>query len=100
MFMKIIEWKIGCENNFSVSFGTAGKFMNAYLPDDLYKMILRTYSDHEIDENWKSLLMMVDIFKSCSNMIAEKLNFKIDKIEQNNTVEYLTRQRNSGTLAQ
>ena len=27
MFMKMIEWYIGTETNFSVSFGKAGKFM-------------------------------------------------------------------------
>ena len=32
MFMKIIEWYIGIETNFSVSFGKAGKFMKTHLP--------------------------------------------------------------------
>ena len=89
MFMKMIEWKTGVDNHFSVSFGTAGKFMKKYLTGDLYNEILRTYSNYEIEENWKSLFVMTTIFQQLSNEVAQKLSFKIDTNEQKNTLEYL-----------
>ena len=43
MFMKVLKWKVGIENDFSVSFGKAGKFLKTYLSDDFYKKVLLTY---------------------------------------------------------
>lgn len=76
MFMKMIEWKIGAEQNFSVSFGKAGKFMNRYLQAELYDKILQTYSNYEIEANWKSLLLMAELFQQFSNEVAGSLGFE------------------------
>lgn len=89
MFMKMIEWKIGVENNFSVNVGKAGKFIKNYLAEDFYRDILQTYSNAEIEENWKSLLRMTEIFQQTSIETARKLNFQLDKFEQEKTLAYL-----------
>jgi aminoglycoside 6-adenylyltransferase len=91
MLMKMIEWKIGVDNRSSVSFGIGGKFMKKYITDDLYKELLKTYSNSEVEENWKSLFGMTTIFQRLSNEVAQKLNFQIDTSEQTNTMEYLKR---------
>jgi aminoglycoside 6-adenylyltransferase len=89
MFMKIIEWKIGVENDFSVSFGKAGRFMRKYLSENFYNKILKTYSNDKFEDNWKSLFVMADIFRQTSNQIANELGFQINRNNQNNTMEYL-----------
>lgn len=80
--MKKIEWKTGIENNFSVSVKQVWQKI-------FYKKILETYSNFKIVENWKSLFVMVDIFKQTSNQIADELGFKINKSAQDRTIEYL-----------
>lgn len=94
MFMKVIEWKVGIENDFNVSFGKAGKFMKAYLPDDFYKKVLLTYSNHETEENWKALFLMAEIFKETSNYVAQKLNFNDDRTEEQSVISLLRNQYN------
>lgn len=89
MFMKVLEWKVGIENDFAVSFGKAGKFLKIYLPDNFYKKILLTYSNFETEENWTALFLMIEIFQETSNFIAEKLGFNINTKEQQNTCAYL-----------
>lgn len=89
MFLKILEWKVGIENDFAVSFGKAGKFLKIYLPDNFYKKILLTYSNFETEENWTALFLMVEIFQETSNFIAEKLGFDMNIKEQQNTSAYL-----------
>ena len=93
-FMKMIEWKIGCDNDFFVSFGKGGKQMKQYLSDDLYEKILQTYSDANTESNWKSLFVMTDLFIAFSNEVAEKLSYEINLTEQKNTVEYLKQKYN------
>jgi len=94
MFMKLIEWKIGIDNDFAVPFGKAGKFMKKYLPDEYYSMTLKTYSNFDIENNWQSLFIMIELFVLFSNEIADKLNFQIDKVEQENLINYLKNQYN------
>jgi aminoglycoside 6-adenylyltransferase len=89
MFMKIIEWKIGANNRFSVSFGKAGRFMNKYVSDHYYQKVLQTYSDADAESNWKSLFYMLELFEQTSNEVAGKLNFQVDQKQQENTIRYL-----------
>ncbi len=94
MFMRVIEWKVGIENNFGVSFGKSGKYLECYVTNDFYKKVLLTYSNFEIEENWKSLFLMIDIFQQTSNFVADKLGYSINKTEEQNTVAYLKEQYN------
>ncbi len=91
MFMKMIEWKIGSENDFSVSFGKAGKLMHQYLTKDDYARVLQTYSDFDIENNWTSLFIMTELFKQISTELSLKLKFQQNKEEQENTSKYLRR---------
>jgi aminoglycoside 6-adenylyltransferase len=89
MFMKIIEWFIGTETNFSISFGKGGKFMKQYLSGKQYDNILATYSDQHLENNWKSLLLMAELFGEFAATIADRLNFQYNLNEQQNVMTYL-----------
>jgi aminoglycoside 6-adenylyltransferase len=89
MFMKIIEWFIGTETNFSISFGKGGKFMKQYLSSKQYDNILATYSDQHLENNWKSLLLIAELFGEFAATIADRLNFQYNLNEQQNVMTYL-----------
>lgn len=89
MFMKVIEWKIGIENDFDISFGKAGKILKTHVTDDFYEKILLTYANFEIEENWKALILTTNLFEETSNFVAGKLGFRVNKIEERNTMVYL-----------
>ena len=90
MFMKMIEWHIGITTGFSVSFGKGGKFMRKYLPKELYKKILSTYSDHRLKNNWKALFAMMGLFSQLAASVAENLHFHYDMSEEKNVKNYIT----------
>jgi len=89
MFMNVVAWYIGVETDFSVSAGKAGRFMKGLLPAGLYDDILRTYSDHIIENNWKALFLMMDIFGKLSRCVSGKLKFKYVASEEENVIAYL-----------
>jgi aminoglycoside 6-adenylyltransferase len=89
MFMRLIEWKIGVETDFLVSFGKAGRFLNKYLTNGHYNNVLATYADFDIENNWKSLFVMADLFGQFANELSGKLIFRYNKTEEQNTIEYL-----------
>ena len=88
MFLRVIEWKIGIENNYAVSIGKAGKFLKKHVTEDFYKNILLTYANFEIEENWRALLLMTEVFQQTSNFVADKLGFSINKTEEQNAIAY------------
>jgi len=48
-----------------------------------------TYSNSDPEKNWKSLLLMAEIFQQASNFVADNLAFRINKIEEEHTMLYL-----------
>jgi len=92
IFMKIIAWKIGSENSFSVSIGKAGKYVNRYLAASDFNKLMATYSDRNIEDNWKSLFIMIDLFGQFAEELSIKLKFTYNKEEQMNTLKYLMKQ--------
>jgi aminoglycoside 6-adenylyltransferase len=90
MLMKLIEWKIGSENEFAVACGKSGRFMSRYLSNEYYSRLLQTYSDSNIERNWKALFVMMELFEQTSNEVSSKLDFTIDKSEQKNAKKYIT----------
>jgi aminoglycoside 6-adenylyltransferase len=89
MFMKIIEWYIGTKTHFSVSFGKGGKYMKRNLSSTQYDKILATYSDQQLENNWKSLFLMTELFGEFSASVAESLHFQYNLDEQQNVMTYL-----------
>ena len=89
MFMKIVEWYIGTETNFSVAFGKGGKFMHRYLPDKIYNKILSTYSDHQPEDNWQSLFAMTELFGQLATIVADNSGFQYNSREEENVKRYL-----------
>ena len=89
MFMSVISWHIGIETNFSVSVGKNGKFINRFLPPNLYKRVLQTYSDHTLKNSWKSLFLMTEIFGQLARAVSGQLKFTYMITEEKNVVTYL-----------
>jgi aminoglycoside 6-adenylyltransferase len=89
MFLKMTEWLVGVENNFSVSFGKSGKYMKNYISPELYKKILFTYPDHRSENIWNSLFLMTKLFSEFADKVSQSLYFSYNKIEEYNVKEYL-----------
>ena len=89
MFLRMIEWYIGIEKNFTVSFGKAGRNMKRYIPNDLYNSILSTYPDSKPGNIWNALFLMTEIFSDLANKISQTMNFGYNKKDEENVVDYL-----------
>ncbi|MEJ0101666.1 MAG: aminoglycoside 6-adenylyltransferase [Bacteroidota bacterium] len=89
MFFKIIEWYIGINTNFSVSFGKGGKFMEGNLDPLLYKKIISTYPDAIAGNIWESLFTMTALFHELALQIAPALHFTYNLTEDENVTGYL-----------
>ena len=95
MFMQMIQWYIGFENQFSVPFGKAGRHMKNYISPDLYNQILTTYPDAQEETIWNSLFIMSGIFKKLAAIVVTKSAFLYNYEEEENVLSYLKKVRES-----
>jgi len=91
MFLKMIEWHIGVNTNFSVSFGRSGKNIKVNIASPLWDRILKTYPNAMPGDIWNSLFLMTDLFRELATEIAEKLQFNYNSSEDENITHYLKR---------
>ena len=73
--IKMLSFQIGIETNFSVSIGKCGKFMHRYLSHDVWNQFLHTYASYQIEELWKAVLIMCELFDNTARKIGEKLQY-------------------------
>ncbi|HXJ99173.1 MAG TPA: aminoglycoside 6-adenylyltransferase [Gelidibacter sp.] len=85
MFWQLLEWHIGSEHDFKVSAGKSGKFADKFLSEALYKAVLKTYSNANLENNWNALFLMLKLFKKQQKQLAEKLHFEWNQDEAENS---------------
>ena len=86
---RLVEWKMGIENNFSVSAGKSCKYFKKYLQEETYRQFLATYSIAEIESIWNSVFEMCDLFQSTAVELSKKQKFVYDFEQAENSLSFL-----------
>ena len=89
MLTRIVEWKIGVDNHFSVSAGKCAKYMERYVSEDIYRRYLATYSSAETEAIWDSVLGMCDLFHEIAAELSEAMEYPYDDTEAENGRAYV-----------
>lgn len=72
----LIEWYIAGNQEWNnVTTNKHGRLFKKYLPDDLWSRMESTFSESDIEENWKALFAFADLVHELGTSLAEKLNF-------------------------
>ena len=86
---RLLEWKMGIENNFSVSAGKSCKYFKKYLQEETYRQFLATYSIAEIESICNSVFEMCDLFQSTAVELSKKQKFVYDFEQAENSLSFL-----------
>ena len=77
----MLNWKVGILTEWSVSTGKSSKYLYKWLPEKEWKMFLSTYFDCNIDNAWKSVFGMCELFEIVSKYVGEKLGWEYNEKE-------------------
>ena len=91
LLRQLLEWKIGSEHDFSVSTGKCGKYMNRYLPPEVYERYLSTYSSANVPELWRAVWEMCHLFEETALDVSERLYFAYQGQEAESSRKFLKR---------
>lgn len=81
MFMKMLDWKVAVDNNFSVTTGAHGKYLKRFLTDAEMERLRGTFPNGDYGDIWDKLLKRYDWFAELGEYVAEKLGYKFDSYE-------------------
>lgn len=87
--IRLIEWKIGFDTDFTVSVGKSGKYMHRWLKESEWNTFLKTYPSGIVKDIWKSVFIMCDLFNDIAKEVAFIMNVKYNEVEANNSLKFL-----------
>jgi aminoglycoside 6-adenylyltransferase len=83
--LRMISWNVGIETGFTLSVGKNYKFIDKYIPEDLWNRLLSTYRLDSYENVWKSLFECHQIFVEVSKEVAELLKYIYPEYDKNIT---------------
>ncbi|QUG43762.1 aminoglycoside 6-adenylyltransferase [Psychrobacillus sp. INOP01] len=89
MLLKMLEWKVGIENSNSVSIGKCGKYLEKYLSEKCWHELLSTYASGSYEDIWRALIAMINLFRSTSKIVADRLGYEYSREEDERVTTYL-----------
>jgi aminoglycoside 6-adenylyltransferase len=87
--IRLMEWKIGFDTNFTVSVGKSGKYMHRWLGNQMWNTFLKTYPSGQVKDIWQSVFIMCDLFSDIAKDVSCNMQVKYDENEANNSLKFL-----------
>jgi aminoglycoside 6-adenylyltransferase len=91
----MVKWYIGIHNDFSLNLGMWGKYFKKYLPENLYNMYVKTYSDANYENLWNAIFTACELFRIIAPVVGNYFGYVYNKQEDENMTEYLVKVQNS-----
>ncbi len=90
--LRMLSWKIGIERGFGFSLGKNYKFMEKYLPAELWERLMSTYRMGSYGEMWEALEQCMALFREVSAETAARLGYRYPDYDEKIS-GYVSRQR-------
>ncbi|WP_239618148.1 aminoglycoside 6-adenylyltransferase [Cohnella mopanensis] len=89
----LLTWYVGMNNDWSVNTGKAGRWLERYLPDNLWTDFVRTYSDSDPERIWDALIATGELTRTVGVAVAEQLGYEYPHEEDRGVSQYIKRLR-------
>ncbi|WP_439096841.1 aminoglycoside 6-adenylyltransferase [Bacillus massiliigorillae] len=88
MLVKMLEWKVGIDTNFSLSVGKNGKFLKNHVNQELWERLMGTYPTGDYESVWRSLFIMTDLFEEVAIEVGNYFDYKYPIEEADKVKKY------------
>jgi len=91
--LKLLEWYAAMRHNWTISPGKMGKWLEKYLPREIWEMVVETYAGAEETEIWDAMFAICHLARRVGVELAAGLGYSYPMPDDERTVEYLQRVR-------
>jgi aminoglycoside 6-adenylyltransferase len=88
--VRVLEWHVGMENNWKISTGKFGKFLQNYLSENIWDQFEKTFPNSDYNEIWNSLFISCDLIRQFGPSLAQKLDFSYPFKDDSKVSNYLS----------
>ncbi|WP_400245005.1 aminoglycoside 6-adenylyltransferase [Niallia sp. JL1B1071] len=93
MLLKMLEWKVGIETDFSLSMGKNSKYLKRYVDGQTWQKLMHTYPCGEYNQVWESLFSMTALFEETGLEVGKQLGYHYSLEEAEKVKSYLNHVR-------
>ena len=81
MFIKMLNWKIGVDNDFNVTTGNHSKYLKRFLTLEEMKRFHSVFPNGTYEDIWSKLYVIYDYFAEIAKYVGEALKYNFDAKE-------------------
>ncbi len=93
--LKMLEWRIELDHNWSLKPGAGGKNLKKYVTSETWSELESTYVGVGKEENWEALFKTITIFRNVAIEVADLLGYSYPYSVDQRVVKYLDRIKSS-----
>lgn len=93
MLIKMLEWKVGIQENFEVSIGKSGKYLDRYLSEETWQALLGTFAGGTSEDIWDALFNSCHLFRTAANFVSQYFGYEYPYKDDERVMAYLKRVR-------
>ncbi|WP_312094641.1 aminoglycoside 6-adenylyltransferase [Niallia sp.] len=76
MLLKMLEWKVGIETDFSLSVGKNSKYLMQYVDEQTWEKLMHTYPCGDYEQVWGALFSMAALFEESALEVGEQFEYR------------------------
>lgn len=86
---KMLSWKVGIITDFGVSVGKSAKYLYRWIGEEEYQRYLNTYFGGNVEEAWRAVFSMCELFESVTEYVAKGLGYTYNREEGKAAASFL-----------
>ena len=90
MFIKMLNWKIGVDNDFNVTTGNHSKYLKRFLSLEEMKRFHSVFPNGTYEDIWSKLYVIYDYFAEIAKYVGEALKYNFDAKETEEVRSFLS----------
>ena len=87
--LKMVSWHAGMLNDFAISVGKCGKYLNQFLPQPVWRQLLATYPVASEQDVWMALAEACQLFDTIARDMGQQLDLTYQAAEADRCRTYL-----------
>lgn len=97
MFVKMLNWKIGIDNDFRVTTGNHSKYLKRFLSLEEMERFQGIFPNGTYDDIWNKLYLIYDYFAEIAKYVGETLGYDFDFKETEEVKTFLSERQKQST---
>jgi aminoglycoside 6-adenylyltransferase len=87
--LKILAWHAAAQHDWAINTGKFGRWLEKYLPLEIWDAYMKTYAGVDYQESWDALLEACHLTRTVGQELAQGLGYTYPLEDDRRTVEYL-----------